>query len=93
MEIDAPPPVADGRIVQHFRRHIMVSVDRVERNGELRRNEVQIVVGQVATAKYEVHPPEPRSRGRCVHGFVDDITESEDVHGFSLASLDSIALK
>jgi len=28
-----------------------------------------------------------------VHGFVDDITEGEDVHVFSLASLDSIALK
>ena len=69
----------------------MVSMHGVQRNGELRGNEVQVVVGQVAAAEYQAHPPEPRARGRCVHGFVDDITESEYAHVFSLAPVDNIA--
>src|SRR3989442_14593193 len=90
VEVDALPPLADRGIVEQLRWHVMVPVHRVERYRELRRHEVQIVVGQVAAAQDQVHGPEARTRGRRLHRFVDHIAQGEDPHLSSPPPPDSI---
>jgi MOSC domain-containing protein len=84
MEVDALPPDSDLAVVETLGRHVVVPVYGAQRRGYPSRDEVKVVVRQVAASQDEIDQP-----GALVQGGSDclifDIADGEDAHALSVS--------